>query len=115
MGGCSSPGTTSEVLTMTNTIMTEQARVARDVPTPQDDRLEALRALIPEAFGEGGIDWDRLRSTLGGALDDRPERYTFSWAGKRDAVRLLQVPSRATLNPVVDESLDFDSTENLFI
>jgi len=89
--------------------------VPNAVPQLNEDRLDALKALIPEAFSEGRIDFDRLRLALGGVVDDRPERYTFSWAGKRDALRLLQTPTRATLLPAPDESLDFDTTRNIFI
>jgi adenine-specific DNA-methyltransferase len=89
--------------------------VAKTTPVLTDDQLEALRSLMPQVFTEGRIDPEKLRLTLGDLADERPERYSFSWAGKRDAIRLLQVPSRATLIPTRDESLDFDTTQNLFI
>lgn len=89
--------------------------VAKTTPSLTDEQLEALRALIPQAFTEGRIDLEMLRASLGDIVDDRPERYSFSWAGKWDAIRLLQAPSRATLIPARDESLDFDATQNLFI
>jgi len=89
--------------------------VQRKSPDLTAEQVERLRALFPEAFSEGRVDWDALRATLGDAVDDRPERYSFSWAGKRDAIRLLQTPSAATLAPCPEESLDFDSTQNVFI
>ena len=72
------------------------------VPDLTADRLQALQTLVPEAFSEGKIDYEKLRLALGD-LDDpatgsgqaAPERYAFSWAGKRDAIRLLQTPTRA--------------------
>lgn len=76
---------------------------------------EELRRVFPEACTEGGVDFDKLREALGEFVDDAPERYSFSWAGKRDAKRLLQMPTRATLLPVPDQSLDWDTTANLFI
>jgi adenine-specific DNA-methyltransferase len=79
------------------------------------DRLTQLRELVPEAFVEGRIDWDRLRLALGDAVEERPERYTFGWAGKRDAIRLLQTPGHATLLPDRDASVRWDETENVFI
>jgi len=78
-------------------------------------RMEALRDLFPEALTEARLDFAKLRAALGDFVDDTPERYSFSWAGKRDAIRLLQLPSRATLLPAPDESLDWDTTQNLFI
>jgi adenine-specific DNA-methyltransferase len=89
--------------------------VFKTTPFLTDDQFAALRTLIPQAFTEGKIDPDKMRATLGDLADDRPERYSFSWFGKRDAIRLLQAPSRATLIPARDESLDFDTTQNLFI
>jgi hypothetical protein len=55
----------------------------------------AFKQLIPEAFTEGRVDFARLQAALGEFVDDSPERYSFSWAGKRDAIRLLQIPTRA--------------------
>jgi adenine-specific DNA-methyltransferase len=75
--------------------------VAGEMPTPVADR--------------GKVDFQKLRDALGNVVDDRAERYSFSWAGKRDAIRLLQTPSRATLVPCSDESVNWDSTKNLFI
>ena len=43
------------------------------------------------------------------------DRYSFNWAGKRDALRLLSLPTEATLKPHRDAALHFDSTPNLFI
>ncbi len=85
------------------------------VPDLTGERLQALQELVPEAFSEGKIDFERLRAALGNLVDDAPERYAFSWAGKRDAIRLLQTPTRATLVPTPEESPDFDTTRNLFI
>ena len=79
------------------------------------EKLAELKRLFPEAVAEGKIDFAKLRQALGDEVDDRPERYSFTWAGKRDAIRLLQTPSRATLVPVPEESVNFDSTNNVFI
>ena len=49
------------------------------------------------------------------AINGESERYSFTWAGKRDAIRLLQMPSRATLLPAPDESVNWDETKHLFI
>lgn len=83
--------------------------------TPNEARLTMLRDLFPEAFSEGSIDWEKLRAALGQVVDDRPERYSFGWAGKRDAIKLLQAPTRATLTPAVENSVNFDTTGNIFI
>lgn len=74
-----------------------------------------LQYIFPEVFVEGKIDFDKLRSTLGAAAESGPGRYHFSWAGKNDAVALLQTPSRGTLIPCPQESLSFETTGNVFI
>lgn len=86
-----------------------------NTPGIADERVSRLKELFPEAFTEGKLDFDNLRATLGDLVDDGPERYTFTWAGKRDAIRLLQMPSRATLVPCREESVEFDTTEHIFI
>lgn len=71
--------------------------------------------MFPEAVSEGRVDFERLRSALGEAVETRQERYSFTWAGKRDAIQVLQVPSRATLVPVPEESVNFKDTGHIFI
>ncbi|WP_177313727.1 site-specific DNA-methyltransferase [Marinobacter gelidimuriae] len=64
------------------------------------------------------LDYERLKAELGNfseIYDNRRERYGMDWPGKRDCLRLIQEPSRATLKPCREESVDFDTTENLFI
>ncbi len=95
--------------------MTDSERVAYEVAAPLADRLEALRDLIPEAFTEDGVDFDKLRAALGDEIDAAPERYSFSWAGKREAIQLLQEPSRGALAPARDDSVAFDDTQHVFI
>ncbi len=89
--------------------------VAATSPNFVEDRIERLRALFPEAVSEGEVDFEKLRQSLGEIADDRLERYAFTWAGKKDAIRLLQTPSRATLIPAPEESVDFAATQHLFL
>ena len=83
--------------------------------TPQKERLEALRLLMPEVFDEGYIDWEKLKATLGENVNFANERYVLNWAGKSEAFRVMPQPSRATLVPCREESVDFDNTQNIFI
>ena len=76
------------------------------MPTPTGDRLEILRNLFPEAFAEGKLDLAKFRDAVEDLADDRPEKYSFGWSGKRDATRIVQMPSRATLAPCPDESVE---------
>ena len=79
------------------------------------DRMDRLRELFPEAFAEGKVDFDKLRQVLGENIDAGRERYGLTWAGKADAIRAIQTPSVGTLVPCPEESVNFDTTENLFI
>lgn len=90
-------------------------RVTKESGDVVNDRLARLRELFPDAIIEGKVDFDQLRAALGEDVDTRPERYSFTWAGKRDATRLLQVPSRATLVACPEESVNFDGTGHAFI
>lgn len=93
----------------------QRRRVARASPDFPGEQLDSLKALFPSAVSEGRIDLEKLRELLGDAVDDRPERYTFTWAGKRDSLRLLQTPSRATLAPCPELSDEFVQTGHVFI
>jgi len=83
--------------------------------TPEQEKLNALRNILPEAFCEGKIDWEKLKATLGGDINFSNERYVLNWAGKSDAFKILQTPTYKTLIPAKDESVNFDETNNIFI
>ncbi len=79
------------------------------------ENLEALKALFPEAFTEGRIDFEVLKELLGGAVDERDEKYGLNWHGKRRARQIALTPSVGTLLPCTDESVDWETTQNLMI
>lgn len=87
----------------------------KDSQTPQQERLDILKQLMPEIFDEGKIDFEKLKATLGENITFSNERYVLNWAGKSDAFRVMQCPSSATLVPCKEESVDFDTTQNIFI
>jgi adenine-specific DNA-methyltransferase len=79
------------------------------------DNVERLRELFPEVFADGSIDFDALKETLGEYVDDREERYSFTWHGKRQARQIAQRPSTGALRPCPEESINWDATKNIFI
>uniref|UniRef100_UPI003080F4A1 site-specific DNA-methyltransferase n=1 Tax=Rheinheimera sp. TaxID=1869214 RepID=UPI003080F4A1 len=79
------------------------------------DNISKLKELFPEIFTEGKVDFDALKEVLGGYIDGREERYSFTWNGKSKARMLAQTPSTGTLRPCKEESVDWDTTQNLFI
>ena len=83
--------------------------------SPQQEKLEQLKQLLPEVFTEGRVDWEKLKLSLGEDINIANERYVLNWAGKSNAYKVLQEPTSKTLSPDKNESVDFDKTENLFI
>ncbi len=79
------------------------------------ENVGQLKALFPEAFTEGKVDFEALKSLLGGAVDEREEKYGLNWHGKRRARQLALTPSTGTLRPCPEESVDWDTTQNLMI
>lgn len=80
-----------------------------------EDNITKLKSLFPEAFNEGNIDFDVLKQLLGENVDENEERYGLNWHGKRQARQLALTPSRGTLRPCKNESVDWDNTKNLMI
>ena len=78
------------------------------------DRLNKLKALMPEVFTESGIDFGKLRLELGDEVDESQERYTFMWPGKADAIRQSQMSSTATLRPCIEKSRSRDGEDGSF-
>jgi len=81
-----------------------------------EERRQELLRLFPEIRTEGGkLDFERLKLALGEAVDVGKERYGMTWPGKADCFRAIQAPSLGTLRPAREESVNFDTTENLII
>ena len=79
-------------------------------------RHQELLRLFPEAHTEsGGINFDALRSALGDVVHVGPEGFGMSWPGKTECARIIQRQSIATLLPVVDESVNWDTAQNVII
>jgi len=76
---------------------------------------DKLRAVFPECFTEGRLDIDKLLSLCGEYITDDFEKYEFNWKGKSDCLRLAQKRSTATLRPVPGDSVNWDTTQNLYI
>ena len=77
--------------------------------------IEQLKSLFPEAFTEGRIDFEVLKELLGGTVDEREEKYGLNWHGKRRACQIALTSSTGTLRPCPEESVDWDTTQNLMI
>ena len=86
-----------------------------------DKLAEIFPSCVAEAADANGvvkrsIDFDQLRQELSGSIVEGPqERYQLNWPGKREALLTANAPIAKTLRPCREESVDFDTTQNLFI
>lgn len=81
----------------------------------EQENVEKLKEVFPEVFADGKVDFDKLQGLLGHYIADDKEKYSFSWKGKADSLRLAQKRSTGTLRPCKEESKNWDTTENLYI
>lgn len=88
------------------------------------DHIKAIAQLFPQVMTENrsetgelrpAIDFDKLRDLLSHDLADGRETYEFSWVGKREAMAEAGRPTTKTLRPDLDESVNFEESENIFI
>ncbi|MCC8056876.1 site-specific DNA-methyltransferase [Cloacibacillus sp.] len=105
--------------------MTNSEKLEMRTPSLADANFAALAALFPNAISETidesgavvrAIDKDVLAQEINAhVVEGREERYQFTWPDKRKSILLANAPIAAALRPCREESLDFDTTENLYI
>lgn len=76
---------------------------------------EKLASVFPQCFVEGKLDIDKLLSLCGEYILKDFEKYEFTWKGKSQCLPLAQQRSTATLRPCAEESVNFETTQNLYI
>ena len=81
----------------------------------EQTNLDKLRSVFPECVSEGKLDIDKLLSLCGEYIDNDFEKYRFEWKGKAECLRLAQKRSSGTLRPCPAESVNWDTTQNLYI
>jgi len=94
-------------------------------PNLTQSNIARIRELFPNCITETldangqpkpAIDFDQLRQELSESIVEGPqERYQLNWPGKREALLTANAPIAKTLRPCREESVDFDTTQNLFI
>lgn len=89
-----------------------------------DENIEKIGTLFPNCVTEAKIDgkltrvvdFDKLKQELSDfVVEGRDERYQFTWPNKKQSILLANAPIAKTLRPCVEESVDFDNTQNLYI
>ena len=90
-------------------------------------KREELKQIFPSVFTETrnekgelveSVDFEKLKAAVGefsDVFESRRERYGKDWPGKKECMKLVQESSIATLNPIREKSVNFDTTENVFI
>ncbi|MDR1014602.1 MAG: site-specific DNA-methyltransferase [Coriobacteriales bacterium] len=94
--------------------MSNPEKMKFETPDLTTESVAKIEELFPGAVTEGKINFDMLRALLGEDVAG-DEAYEFTWVGKREAIREAGRPIRKTLRPCVEESKDWDVTENLYI
>jgi adenine-specific DNA-methyltransferase len=100
-------------------------KVRSSTPDLVQANIEAIAELFPNVMTESmndegnlvrAVDFDHLRQELSDHVVDGPqERYRLDWPGKRAAMLAANAPTRSTLRPMLEESVDFENTKNIFI
>jgi len=103
-------------LTAKGSIMAEIKKADLQSMNISEDKLRQLKEAFPEVFTEGlKVDLDKLKIAIGENADIGRERFGMSWPGKADCFKIIQTPSIATLVPAKSESVNFDTTGNVFV
>lgn len=99
-------------------------KMKMETPDLTQSNIEKFAALFPacitETRGEDGklkkaVNFELLRQMLSDVVLEGDEAYEFTWVGKKAAIVEANRPIRKTLRPCVEESVEWDTTENLYI
>lgn len=95
--------------------------VTADITKENIERIAGLFPSVatevadPDGKPQKAIDFDALRELLGDVAEGQRERYQFTWPGKREAKSLARTPCNKTMMPERERSVNWDTTENLYI
>lgn len=84
-------------------------------PNFATEAASQLAKLFPEVVADGKINLDTLKTILDTDIEEGHERFGLTWPGKREAIRAAQTPTTATLMPDKQNSVNWDTTQNVFI
>ena len=104
-----------EEIPLENEVMSQFNKLDGKTFDVVQNNIKQLKQLFPEVFTEDKIMWNRLQTMLGEYIEIEKERYEFTWNGKTEAIQLAQKQSTGTLRPCKEESMNWDTTQNLYI
>ena len=84
-----------------------------------DENIEKIGSIFPNVIAESEngktIDFELLKQELSKEIvEGNKEKYQLTWPGKKEAILTANTPSKNTLRPVKEKSVDFDNTENIY-
>ncbi len=95
--------------------MSDELKMSLKSMNISEEKKSQFKQLFPEVFTENKVDFERLKQVLGEQVETGRERYGMNWAGKSNCFKIIQEPSFGTLKPCKEESVNFDTSENIFI
>lgn len=90
-------------------------KISKKTTDFSSENIEKLSKIFPEVLTEGKVDFEKLKLLLGEDIEDSNERYGLTWNGKSNAMKIANLPTDATLHPLPEKSINWDTTENLYI
>lgn len=91
-------------------------KLSLKTPNKTAQHIDQIAELFPNVMSEGKVDFDLLRQMLSEELvEESDERYRLDWVGKKASLLKANRSIDKTLRPCVEESVNFESTENLYI
>ena len=95
-------------------------KIKLQTPNIINEKIEKIASLFPNCVTESSdgkvIDFDILKRELNNDfVEGHKERYRLEWPGKQEAIVTANLPTNKTLRPILEDSVDFDNTENLYI
>lgn len=90
-------------------------KIAELFPNCITEALDEERSTPDHKVYKKAVNFDMLRQMLSDSVIDGDEAYEFTWVGKKAAIVEANKPIRKTLRPCPEESVDWDTTENLYI
>ncbi len=90
-------------------------KVKKEYESIIENKVERLKKIIPGVFTENKIDFDKFERFFKEDISNSNEKYSLNWSGKSDSIKNIKTNSKLTLIPDKKESVNFDTTENLFI
>ncbi|WP_326516733.1 site-specific DNA-methyltransferase [Ligilactobacillus murinus] len=95
--------------------MEKKHTVSKSSLDVRENLIQRLLQDIPEIATDGKVDLEKLKNILENKVEESTERYNFSWNGKKQAMKLAQQATVATLKPNKKKSRNWDETSNVYI